>query len=127
MLKVYTDGFTLGSNPSLRGGGFTICGEDGKLIKTETIQNPGFTNNDGEVRGIIEALRLLEDGGEVVTDSYCAMRWVMNGKSKARPDLFELLQEGQRLLKGKKITLMGREENWAGQYNEFQLVKKYTV
>ena len=126
-LKLYCDGFTLGSNPSLRGGGYTICQENGELVKTETIQKLGFTNNEGEVMGIIEALRLLKEGGEVITDSYCAMRWVINGRAKPRPDLSELLLEGHKLLLGKKITLVPREKNPAGEYNEFELIKKYTI
>lgn len=126
-LKLYSDGFTLGANPSPRGGGYTICADDGSLVKTETFQKQWFTNNEGEVRGIIEALKFLEDGGEVITDSFCAMRWVTNGRAKPRHDLSELLREGQKLLSGKKITLEPRETNLAGQYNEFNLEKRYTI
>ena len=120
-MKYYVDGFTLGNNPSSKGGGYTIVDETKKLIKRETIFKNYFTNNDGEVLGLLDCLRLAENGDIIVTDSYTAMRWVLNGKSKARKDLNPLCLEGKNLLisKNLKILLEPRDTNFAGQFNEF--------
>lgn len=120
-MKYYTDGWMKGSkNPSPYGGGWTIMKEDGELIRFIDIKKPNFTNNEAEVKGIIEALNIAEKNDCISTDSMCCLTWINSGKSKARPDLNEILKEGKRILKEKNINLMweAREFNLAGHYNE---------
>ena len=117
----HTDGYTIKSNPSKIGGGFTICnGIDGELIKTKEIRKKNFTNNEAELLGVLESARLLPQNSEIITDSMNTIYWVRRGKSKARPDLDKLCDEAKELIKQKnlKITWKPREENWAGVYNE---------
>jgi len=120
-MKYYTDGWMMGSkNPSPYGGGFTVVDEDNELIKREEVRHQGFTNNEAEIRGIKFALEYAEKGDSVSTDSMCCLSWVNKGKSKARPDLFELLQECKKLKTEKGINFHweGRDFNLAGIYNE---------
>lgn len=120
-MKYYTDGWMKGSkNPSPYGGGYTIINEDGDLIRFIDIKQPNFTNNDAEIKGIIETLNLCEMFDEISTDSMCCLTWINSGRSKARPDLHDLLQKGNLLMKEKHINLMweGRKYNLAGKYNE---------
>lgn len=120
-MKYYTDGWMKGSkNPSPYGGGWTVINEEGTLIRFADIKQSNFTNNEAEVRGIIEALEKAEMFDEISTDSMCCLTWINKGMSKARPDLNELLKKGHSLMKEKNINLMWerREFNLAGLYNE---------
>lgn len=120
-MKYYTDGWLKGSkNPSPYGGGWTVVDEDNNLIRFVNIEQENFTNNEAEIKGILEALRLCDLGDEISTDSMCCFLWVNKGKSKARPDFHNLLQEAHNLMKEKYINLMweGRDFNKAGIYNE---------
>jgi ribonuclease HI len=121
-MKYYTDGFCLLGNPSNLGGGYTTTDKDGNLIKQETIYKKGFTNNEGEMLGIINTLRLASQNDEISTDSMCMLSWFNRGKSKSRPDLNEILKEGKQLKIEKNINLMweGRDFNKAGWINERQ-------
>lgn len=120
-MKYFTDGWMMGSrNPSPYGGGFTVTDEKGNVIVREEFKKAGFTNNEAEIRGIKFALEYAEKGDTVSTDSMCCLTWVNKGRSKARPDLEELLQECKRLKITKQINVCweGREFNLAGIYNE---------
>ena len=59
-MKYYTDGFQIGGNPSRIGGGYTIVDETNTLIERKVIKRFGFTNNEAEILGIAEALRLAK-------------------------------------------------------------------
>lgn len=120
-MKYYTDGWMMGSkNPSPYGGGFTITDEKGVLLEESTVKKTGFTNNEAEILGIQAALQYAEKGDTVSTDSMCCLTWVNTGKSKARPDLKELLAKCKQLKEEKEINLCweAREFNLAGIYNE---------
>src|SRR3990167_1917815 len=121
-MKYYTDDFVDGCNPSDKGGGYTILDEEKNLIKQEYVEKRNFTNNEGEILGIYNALLFCEKGDTISTDSMCCLTWVGNGKSKARPDLNEILKECKELRNEKKVNLMweGREFNIAGQFNELE-------
>lgn len=124
---IHTDGFVIGRNPSAAGGGYTLSDGNGKVILKRTITNlPKFTNNDGELRGIVHALHIAYDHDVVITDSMIALAWVKSGRAKARPDLDEICAYGQRLLHSKNIDLRWRprEDNLAGIHNEFHGNKK---
>lgn len=119
-MKYYTDGFVRGSNPSKYGGGFTIVDENNNLIRREEIEQVGFTNNEGEMLGIIYActIALLRD--VISTDSMCCLTWAHKGKSKARPDLNELMARCKKLIEDKELNLIWERRNFnlAGIYNE---------
>ncbi len=119
-MKYYTDGFVRGSNPSPIGGGFTVVNEKNELIIREEIFKEGFTNNEGEILGILHALRICGIGDTVSTDSMCCLTWANKGFSKVRPDLRDILMECQMLKTTKKVNLMweGRDFNLAGIFNE---------
>lgn len=118
-MKYYTDGWLMGSNPS-HGGGWTVIDENNKLIERGELRKMGFTNNEAEIRAIKFALEYAEEGDQISTDSMCCLSWVNKGKSKARPDLNELMTECKNIKEKKKINLMweGRDFNLAGIYNE---------
>lgn len=119
-MKYYTDGFMIGGNPSDTGGGFTIVDENNESIHREVVNKKNFTNNEAETLGILKALTIAKEGDTVSTDSMCCLGWVNRGKSKARPDLNELLSTAKFLAEKKKINLCWerRDFNLAGIYNE---------
>lgn len=120
-MKYFTDGWMMGSNnPSPYGGGYTVIDENNKLIKEEEFRVTGFTNNEAEIRGIKFALEYAVKGDTISTDSMCCLTWVNKGKSKARPDLRDLLEGCKKLKNEKEINLIweGRDFNLAGIYNE---------
>ena len=118
-MKYYTDGFTIQSNPSIIGGGFTVVDELGKLIKREEILKEWFTNNEGELLGV---LYVLENFNNCIisTDSMNTIYWIKKGFSKARPDLKDVLLKAKTLKEKKEIEIIfePREKNLAGVYNE---------
>lgn len=119
-MKYYTDGFMIGGNPSTIGGGYTIVDENNELIERKIIDKNPFTSNEAEILGILNSLKYAKEGDSVSTDSMCCLSWANKGYSKARPDLFDLLQECLKIKRDKKINLMweAREFNLAGIYNE---------
>ena len=119
-MKYFCDGFVLGQNGSSKGGGYTIVDESNNLIVHETIYKDNFTNNDGELLGVYETLKLCKPFDTISTDSMVALSWIRSMKVKARPDLKPLAIECNFLLKDKCINLMweGRDYNLAGIYNE---------
>lgn len=124
IMKLYTDGYTLIGNPSPKGGGFTVVNKENKLLIHERIEKEGLTNNEAELRGLNWALKEGKTGDEISTDSNVVLSWLRRGKTKARKDLNELIQECVRLKKEKSISLIweGRDSNLAGIYNEFTLM-----
>lgn len=119
-MKLYCDGFTLGKNPSDEGGGFSIVDENKKLVIRHCLHRPRFTNNEGELMGILAALDRCAPGDEVSTDSLCAMSWVRRGRSKARPDLRTVCEMAREKLESSGASLVWepREKNLAGLFNE---------
>jgi len=120
-MKYYCDGFLRGpKNPSPIGGGFTVVNDLNELVHREEVQKSNFTNNEAEILGILQALRMCSKGDTISTDSLCALTWVQSGKSKVRPDLTSVLQECFILKYEKRVNLMweGRDFNLAGIYNE---------
>lgn len=118
-MKYFTDGYTLGSNPS-HGGGYTIVDETGSLIESKVINKEGFTNNEAEILGIEKALELCKAGDTISTDSMNSLSWVFGGKSKARPDLNDRLHYLMLRMIELNINLCWerRDFNLAGLYNE---------
>lgn len=116
----YTDGFTIGKNPSPVGGGYTIVDENDTLIKQVAIEKPGMTNNETELLGVLEALKICRNGDKIVTDSENTRAWIKSGNPKARPDLKPLCVEAKELVERKKVTVewQPREANLAGIRNE---------
>ncbi len=116
----YVDGYTMGFNPSNRGGGYTISDERGNLVETKNFERSYFTNNDGEILGLVRALDICNEGDEIITDSRVAEIWVKSRKSKARPDLLPIIIEGNRLMVEKQVSIRwtSRERNLAGLYND---------
>jgi ribonuclease HI len=139
MRKIYTkpvdffffvDGFTIGKNPSKVGGGYTITDYYGELVSRAIIQKPGFTNNDGELLGIAEAVKICPQEGIIISDSSVCIGWVLRGKTRrrklkngggmVREDLLPKIEEAHKILEEKKLQLHWgpREHNLAGIYNE---------
>lgn len=116
----YCDGFCVLKNPSPQGGGYTVINSKKKMIKEEHIEKFGFTNNEAELRGIYEALKISKKNDVVCSDSQTCIGWVLRGKSGSRNDLNYIAGDCLRLIKTKKIFLawLPREENLAGHYNE---------
>lgn len=134
MIEIHTDGYTIRGNPSKIGGGFTIVGlhADGReeLILTHRIlRNPvlfadrPFTNNEGELLGVVFAAVMAPKGMKIVTDSHNTEAWLKSASPKARPDLAWLCVLGNQLIRQKELIVewRPREVNLAGQYNEFKL------
>lgn len=69
MKILYADCFVLGSNPSSTGGGYLVCNEHNNIIEKETTLKPGFTNNEGELLGVLRASELIDSFGTIYTDS----------------------------------------------------------
>lgn len=122
-MKIYSDGYTIGRNPSNKGGGYVIMDEYKQVLFHEKIEKYKFTNNEAELRGVVKATNLAQAGDIVITDSNVAWCWVIYRKCKARPDLREMSQEAYINIKekGLKLKQEGRDTNLAGNYIEFEL------
>lgn len=120
MKILYVDGFTIGSNPSQKGGGFVITDDLGFVLEIKEYVKTNFTNNEAELRGIHRALELASVLDTVYTDSQVSIWWIRKGKCKARPDLSEIANEARTFLEEKnlKLVLVGRDLNKAGIYIE---------
>lgn len=116
------DGFLLGPNPSQRGGGFTVVDESGRLVVSQTLRKPNFTNNEAELWAVAAALTKAGPGDVVRTDAQTMLWWVNSGviKSFDRRDLMPLCRYAHGLLINKECQLVWipRHENLAGIYNE---------
>lgn len=124
-MKYYTDGYTEIRNPSETGGGFTIMTEYEELLVTRRIEKQGLTNNEAELRGVVQCLRDCLPESTISTDSQNTISWLSSKKKcKARPDLQGLIDEGKYLKIDKKVNIIweGRDFNLAGIYNEEQLL-----
>lgn len=121
-MKIFTDGFTIGSNPSKVGGGYIITDELGQRICRGDFSK-AFTSNEAELQGIYKASQLASKGDEIYTDSQVAKNWVQRGACKARPDLSSIVKEAKINIEYKKLKLIQipREENQAGIYIESNL------
>jgi hypothetical protein len=119
-MTYHTDCFVYGGNPSSKGGGFTITDEQGNLLWQVEKLKPGFTNNEGELLGVLYAAMLASHGDTIVTDSQNTIAWTKSGKPKARPDLTSFAALAKRLIALKSLSLMWtpRQQNKAGIYNE---------
>ena len=116
----YTDGFTIWRNPSPKGGGYTVIDATNTLRSYQVIAKKGFTNNEGELLGILNALELAETGDTIISDSRICINWILRGQAGTRIDLWSRAREGQKLWRIKKINLKweNRRDILAGQYNE---------
>ena len=119
-MTYYADCFVYGGNPSDVGGGFTITDEKGKLLWQEEKLQRGFTNNEGELLGVLYACMLASHGDTIVTDSQNTIAWIRSGTPKARPDLTDFATLAKDLVSKKQVTVkwLPREQNLAGIYNE---------
>jgi ribonuclease HI len=88
-MKYYTDGFTKLKNPSPLGGGYTIVDENNTVITVENINKVGFTNNEAELLGVYNCLKICNKKDIISTDSMNTIAWVRAKKLKkvARQDL----------------------------------------
>ena len=124
MNEFHVDGYTVGSNPSEFGGGFTVF-KNGVLLNTNPVHKYAFTNNEAELLAMHSACLQADKGDRIVTDSQNTMSWIANGKSKARPDLNLMCLECKNLIHRKflKVVWKPRDYNLAGKYNE-TVIKK---
>ena len=126
MAKYYVDGFTIASNPSKLGFGYTITDESGIVLQRESYRcslEVAATNNDAEFVGLWKAIELAPAGSTISSDSVVCIHWAERGKSyknRVRQDLQPLRKYLYGLLKDKDIHLVWERRNFnlAGQYNE---------
>jgi ribonuclease HI len=135
MASWHVDGFTLGRQPSPRGGGFTVVRGSGALVVHHTFHltahaalrqrfgiDPArwFTNNEAELWAVLYATWKAGPNDTIYTDSNTAWHWVRNGWCKARNDLDKLAYAAAQLIDVKDLTVVQipRDENLAGIYNE---------
>lgn len=120
-MKYYTDGYTLGRNPSNYGGGYSITDESGDVLRHSRILRDRFTNNDGEIFALKDCVEnFCEMFDEVSTDSSTILAWIKKGKSNSRKDLNPILKELKEKIESKFLDIYWepREENLAGHFNE---------
>jgi len=120
--SIFADGFLFRANPSPTGGGYTVVNKQGEVLAREIIEQPGLTNNEAELRGLIRAIELAEKRSSVGTDSRVARAWVCRGRSRARRDLRTILKRTRKLLLEKEVEIVfvPRELNPAGILNDRQ-------
>lgn len=118
MKKIYTDGFTIGKNPSNTGGGFVLIVEENAKIYVERIFKTNFTNNEAELCGLNKASQFASEGDWILSDSFTAIAWVHRGNCKARPDLCQMAKDAKDNCEYKNLILkhIPRELNIAGNY-----------
>lgn len=101
----------------------TIACVDGheELVFDEYIGD--CTNNQGEIRAIVGALKRASDNNEslhLYSDSQIAIGWTMRGMTKASPENDVYAAEAKRLLESTQSTIswVPRDINLAGIYLE---------
>jgi ribonuclease HI len=114
MAKIYCDGYTILSNPSDHGGGWVVV--RGKKEYRYSVTTPGFTNNEAELRGILQAVTLANPKEKIYSDSKIAINWVNKRKAGSRHDLDSLASKARQLMLEKCLLLefVPREKNKAG-------------
>ena len=125
MTKIYSDGYTIGQNPSPIGGGYVVMNEAKEVLTEKEIQKVGMTNNEIELLGVLCATEVAGISDEIITDSMNTYWWVMKRKCKARKDLKPIAEKAYKNICEKNLKLIqeGRETNLAGNYIEFVLQK----
>jgi ribonuclease HI len=115
----HVDGFTLGPNPSPHGGGFTVIGPAGQLVVSHTLYRP-MTCNEAELLAVAFAVWRASSQDVIYTDSQTAFYWIRSGVCKSRPDLTTVARKTKHWIQTKSltVTLVPRERNLAGHYNE---------
>ena len=107
-----------------------VCNEKGEILLENWIGD--FSNNEGEIQGIIACLRDYSDEKpvHVFTDSQIARNWAINGwtpvhqkrleKEKLTSRHKSFIESAHELYikTGSTITWIPREENLAGHYIE---------
>jgi len=117
---IYSDGYTIGKNPSSEGGGYVVMDDEKNILCHKEIKSKYFTNNEAELLGVSKAIELAGLRDTVITDSRIALCWVMYRKCTARPDLRKIAIKAYEEMRKKFIKLKqeGRESNLAGNYIE---------
>lgn len=118
----HVDGYMIKSNPSPIGGGMTVF-YNGEFLLSQELLIPNVTNNETELRACCEAIRLANNGDEIIVDSQNTISWLRKGRTNARADLLPMIQEYREMMryKGLRIKWEPRENNLAGIYNESAL------
>lgn len=124
-MKIYSDGYTIGRNPSNIGGGFVVMNELKEVLNHTEILKVGMTNNEAELLGVLKAAELAGEYDTIITDSMNTLAWVLKRKCKARPDLKPQANEAYSYILQKNLDLIQqpRDTNLAGNYIEFVLQK----
>lgn len=118
----HVDGYMIKSNPSPIGGGMTVF-YNGDFLLSQELLIPNVTNNETELRACCEAIRLANQGDEIIVDSQNTISWLRKGKTSARADLLPMIREYREMIryKGLRVKWEPRENNLAGMYNESSL------
>ena len=116
----YCDGFCFEKNPSPLGGGYTIVNKNKKLIAHEKIYKQNFTNNEAELLGIYNSLRVAKKNDTVVSDSQICIGWVYRKLAGSRIDLNNIAKDANSMMVARQVHLawQPRDVNLAGKYNE---------
>src|SRR5574343_619490 len=88
----HVDGYMIKSNPSPIGGGMTVF-YNGEFLLSQELLIPNVTNNETELRACCEAIRLANNGDEIIVDSQNTISWLRKGRTNARADLLPMIQE----------------------------------
>lgn len=111
-MRYYTDGSsTIGVKSA-----HCVTDESGQiLIYNETPQY--LTNNEEEYRAVIAALKICQDGDEILTDSLLVVNQISGKYKITKPHLKKLCDEARQLLSDKNVKLLWveREQNLAGK------------
>lgn len=123
-MRFHVDGFLLSeTNPSPKGGGWTVVAESG-IIRKRREQKILMSNNRAEICAILEALTMADDYDSIYSDSDVAIGWIRGKLPKKAIDLDEIkefVNQARKLYKDKHITIhwVNRDNNIAGWENEF--------
>ncbi len=121
-MKIYTDGYII---PGGKGGGYRLVDESNRLMAHGHTSRK-IKSGEAELQGVVQALRVAKRGDVISSDSTNAIGWVQTARSRTRPDLKILYDEGYLLLKTKGVYLIweARHRNLAGKHNEEFHVKR---
>lgn len=122
--KYFIDGFTIKSNPSLKGG-LTISTEDGNIVSQYFVMSRDgslITNNYTEFLALYKTLEMCSQGDTIITDSQNSISWskLHFPKKSHRKDLKNLARKINIMISEKNINLVyiARDLNIAGLINE---------
>jgi len=107
MITLYTDGSSNGKTGGVGGWGVLVTGTMVPGQRTYSGRVENTTNNQMELMAVLEGLRTIENGEEVlvVTDSRLVIGWLYNGWQRKNPGCAAICRDIDDLIRERKLQV----------------------